>query len=61
MKSFLNFIIGLFSKKDKGQNNESSVTNVVEKDKEKAKEKPVVEEKIDWALKITVVRERKSA
>lgn len=45
MKSFLEFIIGLFSKKDKGQNNESSVTNVVEKDKEKAKEKPVVEEK----------------
>ena len=32
MKSFLNFIVGLFSKKDKGQNNESSVTNVVEKD-----------------------------
>lgn len=56
MKSFLNFIIGLFSKKDKGQNNESSVTNVVEKDKEKTKEKPVVEEKIDWALKITVKR-----
>lgn len=56
MKSFLNFIIGLFSKKDKGQNNESSVTNVIEKDKEKAKEETVVEEKIDWALKIIVVR-----
>ena len=56
MKSFLNFIISLFSKKNKVQSNESNVTNVVEKDKEKAKEKPVVEEKIDWALKITVVR-----
>ena len=56
MKIFLNFIIGLFSKKDKGQNNESSVTNVIEKDKEKAKEETVVEEKIDWALKIIVVR-----
>ena len=53
MKKVLSIILSLFSKK---KDNESSITNVVEKDKEKAKEKPVVEEKIDWALKITVVR-----
>jgi len=41
MKKVLSIILSLFSKK---KDNESSITNVVEKDKEKAKENPVVEE-----------------
>lgn len=53
MKSFLEFIISLFSKKEKPKD-DVNVSNNVEKAKEKVVE--AKKEPVDWALKITVVR-----
>jgi hypothetical protein len=58
MKAFLNFILSLFSK-NKKEENDTNVSNFVTKTEEKPKEKTVEEKKIepvDWALKITVKR-----
>lgn len=53
MKSILEFIVSLFSKKEKPKD-DVNVSNVVEKTKEKVVE--AKKEPVDWALKITVVR-----
>ena len=53
MKSILEFIVSLFSKKEKPKD-DVNVSNVVEKTKEKVME--AKKEPVDWALKITVVR-----
>lgn len=58
MKNFLNFILSLFSKKRK-EENDSNVDNITTKIEEKPKEKIVEEKKqetVDWVLKITVKR-----
>ena len=53
MKSILEFIVSLFSKKEKPKD-DVNVSNVTEKTKEKVME--AKKEPVDWALKITVVR-----
>lgn len=58
MKNFLNFILSLFGKKRK-EENDSNVDNITTKIEEKPKEKIVEEKKpetVDWVLKITVKR-----